>query len=136
MSVGENDVDGIGGEGQDIFTRMKRWLPIFVLAGIIGVGPGALGWIHQIQMKQMALPRATLPTTKGAVPVKTTPTKPAHDPATCVICLLLHAPMASGPERISVGVLQPAAQIIWATVDSQIEQPFLSTSDCRGPPVA
>ncbi len=136
MWVGTAHVDGIGGEGQDVFIGMRRWLPIFVLMGIIGVGPGALGWVHQLQMKQIALPRATLPTAKGAAPLKNTPSQPIHNPATCMVCLTLHAPMAADPTGVSVQAPHQTAQIAWPVPTPQIERPFLFVAHCRGPPIA
>jgi len=82
-----------------------------------------------------ALAQIPVPKVASRSPLKRLPVKPpVHDPATCAICIALHAPLTM--QGFAVPTLNPAARLGYAVVELpfSISVHAISHEHCRGPP--
>jgi hypothetical protein len=100
------------------------------------MGPNYFDRLHQAEVNK-ALAHLPAPKAASESPLKRLPVRPpVHDPATCVICIALHAPTAM--QVWSAPSLAPIARI--GFVGDYLRLAFvpvrISAEQCRGPPAA
>jgi hypothetical protein len=113
-----------------------RYLHTALLSISLMLGANFFQRQHVAEVNQ-ARARIAAATAPSNIPLKRLPTRrPAHDPATCPVCLTLHAPIAAHttPPAI-VAVLEPIAAV---RIDLPIvvSAVHLCADHCRGPPMA
>jgi hypothetical protein len=118
---------------------MFRRPPIVLLVAIFAVGPVPLQALHLYQAnRQWQQIAATLPPTPAPIaghPLKRLPVKLKHDPATCILCINLHAP-ATAPTLAPPALhLFPQFQFISPTPARFEESRQTLPNFCRGPPI-
>jgi len=114
-----------------------RYSAIFLIGIFFTLGPAPFERLHLADANR-SWARIKLATTGGSdsrtkrLPVR----PPAHDPSTCVICAMLHAPLAS--QQSPPTPLGPTARLGYLSVDlpSQYLPRCIAAEQCRGPPSA
>ena len=109
---------------------------IFLLSTFLSIGPNFFERLHIAEINR-ALAGIPVPKVATRSPLKRMPVRPpVHDPATCAICVLIHAPVAA--QIWSMPSLGPIDRI--GCVDSESSPSLppvrLSCPQCRGPPAA
>ena len=113
-----------------------RYPALLLLNVFFVIGPGLFERAHvaEVQRELAAIPVPKLAT---QTPLKRLPEKqPVHDPATCAICIALHAPMTAGIFYApAIGLL---AQVGYVAQDRPVAFiPIrIAGAQCRGPPAA
>jgi hypothetical protein len=113
-----------------------RYPAIFLLTTFLSLGPNCFERIHLAEVNQ-ALERIAPPKVASKAPLKKLPQRsPAHDPASCPICIALHAPIAW--QFASAPSLEPIDRIgsVAVTLPSPSDLIHITAQQCRGPPVA
>jgi hypothetical protein len=119
----------------NIFTVFRHPFT-FLIAIVLSIGPSYFQRVHESQVNQ-ALARIAPPKVVGHTPLKKLPVQsPTHDPASCPICVALHAPMDG--HFAAMPSVQPVDRI--GSASASIPQSFhtitIATDRCRGPPMA
>jgi hypothetical protein len=113
-----------------------RYLHTALLSISLTLGANFFQRQHIAEVNQ-ALARIAAATVPTSIPLKRLPTRqPAHDPATCPVCITLHAPMtayATPPAIITA--LEPLAAVR-VDVPVAVSAFHLCADHCRGPPMA
>ena len=111
-----------------------RYPAIFLLTAFLSIGSNFFQQIHLAEVNQ-ELARIAPPKIVAKTPLKRLPEKfPAHDPATCAICVLLHAPIAG--QFASAPSLEPIDRVglIAADLPEALNPVHIAAEQCRGPP--
>jgi hypothetical protein len=122
-------------QGNNI-TEVFRTPVIFLLSTFLSIGPTFFERLH-IDEVNRALAHLPVPKVATRSPLKRMPVRPpVHDPATCVICALIHAPAVS--QIWTIPSLGPTARIGCIIPESLPASPLIRISSplCRGPPIA
>ncbi len=122
-------------QGNNI-TQVFRAPIIFLLSTFLSIGPNFFERLHIAEVNR-ALARIPVPKVATRSPLKRMPVRPpVHDPSTCVICALIHAPAVA--QFWTIPFLTPTAQIGCITLESRSASPLIRISSplCRGPPTA
>jgi hypothetical protein len=111
-----------------------RYPAIFLLTTFLSLGSNCFERIHLAEVNA-ALARIPVPKLASRVPLKRVPMKPPiHDPATCAICMVLHAPVATQTWAMpALGLTTLAGNVVSESFLSISVQP-ISYQHCRGPP--
>ena len=115
---------------------MFRYPVIFLISTCLSIGSNFFERIHMAEVNQ-ALAQIAAPKLAANSPLKRLPDKaPVHDPATCPICIALHAPVAA--QLASVPSLQPIDRVgqIAPYLPTAFDPVKISAEQCRGPPAA
>jgi hypothetical protein len=107
---------------------------IFLLTTFLSLGSTCFEQLHLAEVNR-ALARIPVPKVVSRVPLKRVPVKPPiHDPATCAICIVLHAPVTM--QAWSMPSLGPSARLGRITTEPLLSISFqpISYQHCRGPP--
>jgi hypothetical protein len=108
---------------------------IFLLNVFFVLGPGLFERAHLAEV-QRELGGIPVPKLARTLPLKRLPEKrPAHDPATCAICIAIYAPAIAAVGHVPViGLLAPVG---WVAADQAFAViPIrVAVEQCRGPPV-
>jgi hypothetical protein len=122
-------------QGNNIVTVFR--IPvIFLLSTYLSIGPTFFERLHIAEVNR-ALAHIPVPKVVTRSPLKRMPVRPpVHDPATCVICALIHAPVAA--QIWTMPSLGPTARLGCINPESRPASPLVRISCplCRGPPVA
>jgi hypothetical protein len=113
-----------------------RYPAIFLLTTFLSLGPNFFERIHLADVNQ-ALARIAPPKVASKTPLKKLPQRsPAHDPASCPICIALHAPITG--QFASAPSVEPIDRIgsIAVNLRSLSNLVHLTAQQCRGPPAA
>ena len=115
------------------WIAVLRRVPILVVAAIFGIGPIPLQQVHVSLAQRAWQKHVTVPTARGAVPLKRTPMRPGHDPA-CVVCQGLHSPAWAVPTAAMPLEVheRSGAATIWAA--TWHDSGWAPVAQCRGPP--
>ena len=114
---------------------MFRYPAIFLLTTFLSLGPNFFERVHLAEVNQ-ALARIAPPKAASNTPLKKLPQRtPVHDPASCPVCIALHAPIAW--QFASAPSLEPIDRIgsIAVALPSLSDLIHLTAQQCRGPPV-
>jgi hypothetical protein len=115
---------------------MFRAPVVFLLSTFLSVGPTFFERLH-IDEVNRALARIPIPKVATRSPLKRLPVRPPlHDPATCVICTLIHSPVAAHAWSMpALGLLDRIGCV--ASESPPSSSPVrISCPQCRGPPAA
>jgi hypothetical protein len=118
------------------YLPVFRYPAIFLLTTFLSLGPNFFERIHLTEVNQ-ALARIAPPKVASKSPIKKLPQRsPVHDPASCPICVALHAPIAW--QFASTPSIKPIDQIgsIAINLPSLSNLIHLTAQQCRGPPAA
>jgi hypothetical protein len=108
---------------------------IFLISTFLSIGPNYFAEQHIVEVNR-ALAKIPVPRLATRTPLKRLPVKqPVHDPATCIICVLIHASVTA--QFSSSPSLNPTALIGVTTIESLSPSPVIPASIlfCRGPPI-
>jgi hypothetical protein len=108
----------------------------FLIAFVLSIGPNYFQRVHESQASQ-ALAKIAPPKVAGHLPLKRVPVSPPiHDPASCPICVALHAPIVG--QFATMPSVQPMDCIGSATqgLPESLHSIEVAVGHCRGPPVA
>jgi hypothetical protein len=108
----------------------------FLIAIVLSIGPSYFQRVHESQVNQ-SLAKIAPPKVAGHTPLKRLPVRaPVHDPASCPICVALHAPIL-GQFAVAPS-MQPVDCI--GSVPLSLPESFhsiaIAADHCRGPPAA
>jgi hypothetical protein len=114
-----------------------RYPAIFLVGIFFALGPAPFERLHLAEANR-SWAQARLATTSGSdsrskpLPVR----PPVHDPSTCVICAMLHAPLTA--QQAPLMTLAPLALLGYSPVRSSLQySPIcIAAEQCRGPPSA
>jgi len=121
---------------QQYLTSVFRTPVIFLLSTFLSIGPNFFQRLHIAEVNR-ALARIPVPKIATRSPLKRLPVRqPVHDPATCAICALIHAPVTT--QIWTMPSLGPTARLGRIGPESRSASPLIRISSplCRGPPVA
>jgi hypothetical protein len=112
-----------------------RYPAIFLIGVFFTLGPAPFERLHLAEANQ-SWSRAEAAMIAGShSPLKRLPVRPpVHDPSTCVICAILHAPVAM--QQVPPIALGPTARLGSLPIESPNEFHFIyiAAEQCRGPP--
>jgi hypothetical protein len=108
----------------------------FLVAIVLTIGPTYFQQVHESEVNE-ALAKITAPKVAGNTPLKRLPVQsPTHDPASCPVCVALHAPIvsqvATAPSLLPLDRLGTVAQLPAESFHSI----NVTADHCRGPPIA
>jgi hypothetical protein len=111
-----------------------RYPAIFLIATFLSIGPNYFQRVHQTEVDQ-ALAKIATPRAVGNAPLKRVPVRPpVHDPASCPVCIALHAPidghLAPAPSLQPIDRIGSVAQYLPAAFTPI----HVAAEQCRGPP--
>ena len=121
---------------QQYIITVFRAPVIFLLSTFLSIGPNFFERLHIAEVNR-ALAHIPVPKVATRSPLKRMPVRPpVHDPATCVICTLIHAPAVA--QSWAIPSLSPTARIGCINPESLPASPLIRISSplCRGPPTA
>jgi hypothetical protein len=117
---------------------LLRYPAIFLLGVFFSFGPGPFERIHLAAVnRSWLLARQAMDRgERSKSPLKRLPVRPPqHDPSTCIICAMLHAPLTV--QVIPPVSLAPMARLGYLQAESpeKVHFNFTTCENCRGPPV-
>jgi hypothetical protein len=112
-----------------------RYPAIFLIGVFFTLGPAPFERLHLAEANRSWA--RCKPVTAGGSDsrAKRLPVRPPlHDPSTCVICAMLHAPLTA--QHVPPIVLGPTARLGYLSVEfpSQYSPICIAAEQCRGPP--
>jgi hypothetical protein len=108
---------------------------LFLIGLFFTLGPTPFERLHLAEANQSwARIKLAMPGRPDAASKRLPVRPPVHDPSTCVICAVLHAPLTA--QHLPPIILGPAARLGYLSVESPSEYSPLSIAaeQCRGPP--
>jgi hypothetical protein len=117
---------------------MQRFLLALLVSTTLAMGPGPLQKLHESTIDHFWQQHAALlASVEGhpRTPPDRLPGRPAHDPSKCNFCIALHAPLLV--ELAATSVTRPGACFgnLPLCASPQYFSGFVTSSNCRGPPV-
>ncbi|MGD0464167.1 MAG: hypothetical protein ABSB74_16925 [Tepidisphaeraceae bacterium] len=115
---------------------MLRYPVIFLIGIFLTLGPAPFERLHLAEANR-SWARVKPVTAGGSHPAKRLPVRPpVHDPSTCAICVMLHAPLTA--QHSPPMPLGPTARLGYSPVESPLQYSPICTAaeQCRGPPSA
>lgn len=114
-----------------------KYPAIFLVGVFFALGPAPFERLHLAEANRSWNQAEAVMARGSNSPLKRLPVpRPIHDPSTCVICAILHAPTAV--QQVPAIYLAPMARLGFLEVAVPVEfhLDYVSAAQCRGPPAA
>jgi hypothetical protein len=109
---------------------MRQWAGILAAVAILGVATGIIDYLHVQQVERQT--QAWLATQR--TPGQPLPVPIRHDTANCVLCLVLHLPLAAQASQAMIAALGLLFVLRFLRPSDPTLIRLTLPMDCRGPP--
>jgi hypothetical protein len=125
----------MSGDGK--YMLVLRYPALFFVGVFFMLGPAPFEQVHLAEANQAwahIKPATASGSNSGSKPLPVRP--PVHDPSTCIICAMLHAPLTA--QQAPPMALAPTALVGYSPdrIASNYSPRCIAAEQCRGPPAA